>query len=652
MTDQSDNQDFIHAQGIYSVPILHYTLECAQIVRRTIRDLKPDVIAVEYPKSLEAPIKKAVGRLPYLTALTYQTKDKITYTIPIEPADPLVEAVRCGMERDIPLAYVDADVDQYPAHRDYHPDPYAIFKIGLSRYYKISYQATPPRPTSPQDRIRENGMAYHLQQLKKEHKIILFICGMSHLGPVLKRLDTEQAAPLQTVKRKAHLFNIHPESSREIMGVYPFLSVLYEQWRGSNILSKIRRKPGEIKHGNLTVHRGGGDRITPDDRIVNLIIDAASELDLTNMNAIDRWNVQRKLFEVACGEYQTNTCQEVVRWQEANFFRFGRNYALVEGRLLPDFFQSVQAAKSCVDENFCYDFWNVGSFYPWQEEASRLPTIRITPEMLMLGDKKLRIRPHFGMRRSRPVPVSFRKRLKEKHPGEWGEKFHDSGAICSYRKEDFILEGYGQFLKKKGTSILQEEHSHTEPFTTSIYDGVDLKTTLRHWYERKIFVKLNRNIRGAVGSVVLIFDTEDERYPYCVTWLGEDEQESDQAFYATSRDAQLVGPGITRHEYGGFLLSYPPRRLYDVWRDPNYRLIRSKAQRLLVAGIEYALERYVVYVAPEPPCPRIKSYASHLGRTIIYIPISQLSPTMVKKIRVFHVLANHATRETAQDFIW
>ncbi len=134
MTDQSDTQDFIHSQGIYSVPILHYTLECAQIVRRTIAELKPDVIAVEYPKSLEAPIKKAVGRLPYLTALTYQTRDKVTYTIPVEPADPLVEAVRSGFENDIPLAFVDADVDQYPACRDYHPDPYAILKIGLSRY--------------------------------------------------------------------------------------------------------------------------------------------------------------------------------------------------------------------------------------------------------------------------------------------------------------------------------------------------------------------------------------------------------------------------------------------------------------------------------------------------------------------------------------
>ena len=62
MTDHPNTPDYIHAEGIYSVPILHYTLECAQIVRRTIQELSPDVIAVEYPKSLEAPIKKAIDK--------------------------------------------------------------------------------------------------------------------------------------------------------------------------------------------------------------------------------------------------------------------------------------------------------------------------------------------------------------------------------------------------------------------------------------------------------------------------------------------------------------------------------------------------------------------------------------------------------------
>jgi hypothetical protein len=44
--------------------------------------------------------------------------------------------------------------------------------------------------------------------------------------------------------------------------------------------------------------------------------------------------------------------------------------------------------------------------------------------------------------------------------------------------------------------------------------------------------------------------------------------------------------------------------------------------------------------------------ASRLGRTIIYIPIGQLSPVSLKKIRVVHVLDGHDKREIAKDYIW
>ena len=70
-----------------------------------------------------------------------------------------------------------------------------------------------------------------------------------------------------------------------------------------------------------------------------------------------------------------------------------------------------------------------------------------------------------------------------------------------------------------------------------------------------------------------------------MTWLGEHDQESDMALYATQPADNVVGPGICRSEYGGFLLSYPPRRMYDVWQDEDYSFARGKAEVLLLAGI-------------------------------------------------------------------
>jgi len=136
------------------------------------------------------------------------------------------------------------------------------------------------------------------------------------------------------------------------------------------------------------------------------------------------------------------------------------------------------------------------------------------------------------------------------------------------------------------------------------------------------------------------------------TWLGEHQNESDMAFYSTVPFDRMVGPGIGRGEYGGFMMSLPPRRMYDVWHDPDYEFAETKAERLLLAGLDYSVERYVVYVAAKPPRSIFRSIASRAGRTIVYIPIGQLSPIALKKIRVVHVLDGYDKRDIAKEYLW
>ena len=124
------------------------------------------------------------------------------------------------------------------------------------------------------------------------------------------------------------------------------------------------------------------------------------------------------------------------------------------------------------------------------------------------------------------------------------------------------------------------------------------------------------------------------------------------AFYATDPADHVVGPGICRCEYGGFLLSYPPLRMADVWTDPGYGWFQSKAEKLLVAALDYSREKYIVYVAAKPPPSYLKVMAAHMGRQIVYVPIGTLSPLMLKKIRVFHVLFGHDKRAVARDYVW
>ena len=124
------------------------------------------------------------------------------------------------------------------------------------------------------------------------------------------------------------------------------------------------------------------------------------------------------------------------------------------------------------------------------------------------------------------------------------------------------------------------------------------------------------------------------------------------AFYSTEPAQHVVGPGIARVEYGGFLLSYPPRRMVDVWHDPDYWFAESKPETLLLAALDYSFDKFVIFVAARPPRSIFKTIASQMGRNIVYIPVGQLSPLSLKKIRVAHILDGHDKRAIAKDYIW
>lgn len=124
------------------------------------------------------------------------------------------------------------------------------------------------------------------------------------------------------------------------------------------------------------------------------------------------------------------------------------------------------------------------------------------------------------------------------------------------------------------------------------------------------------------------------------------------AFYATAPTDQIVGPGIMRGTYGGFMLTYPPGRLFDVWQDPDYRTARTKPEVLVMAAVDYSTEKLVVHVGPSPPSPRLHQYAAVQRKRIVHLPIGSLSPVTLHRIRVVHILAGRDKRDIARDYVW
>ncbi|MBC7963406.1 MAG: hypothetical protein H7Y05_10730, partial [Steroidobacteraceae bacterium] len=583
---------------IQALPVLHYRMEFAQLVRMAFQRVRPQVVAIELPHTLEVPFLRALRRLPQISVISYQAEPKKgakgetaeTVYLLVEPADPLVEAARMALEQGLPLHFIDVDSDSYPRHTEQLPDSYSICRIGLEAYYQAYRAACGDQLPGREDQRREQGMAFRLQELAKRYERVLLVCGMAHLERIKQLFGTPLAAPLERIRRVGvSVLNLHPESCGEILAEFPFLSAVYELRRGALPAEPQESGAGLRKRFHaLELISGGKQEISEEKLLDNAIRRSARHLGREGI-FLDRQRVLYRLFSEAARHYRQETGESLHLWQKRAFFRFARNYAFSGGRLLPDLFQLLAAARGCIDDNFAYAFCRLAVCYPWQQESSDLATIRISPEEIWGGSRRIRFRP----RQKRDKGLSrfgFLKRKRERRPGEWLEGFDDP-SICSYPPEDLALEAYGRFLKRKGSMQLSEELTRCEKFTSSLLDGIDMRETMRNLHEGAIYVREQQRAKGGVGCLVVIFDEDrrTERYPYCMTWLGEHDQESDMAFYATQPAENVVGPGICRSKYGGFLLSYPPRRMLDVWQDQDYRGAVSKAEVLLMAALDYSL---------------------------------------------------------------
>jgi hypothetical protein len=602
--------DKIEWQNVRLVPILHNRMEFATEVRRQFEQFRPDHVAIEYPSTLKEKILQGIERLPYLSVVHYEESDEALIYLLLEPNDGQVEAARLALENGIPLHFIDRDTEGYPLDLSPMPDPYALTKIGHFIFCQAYLRKRQDESRSMEDRLREKTMAYHLQQLSRKGKRIFFVGGLYHLPGLFEMLTQPQTEVIGRRYRKGvGLAHLHRDSSREIMSEMPFLAAKYEKSRSNK-----------------------------------------------DEGTLDRLEANNQLIRVSRQNYWKNSKEELSRSQVRVLNRFARNYALVSGGLVPGFYQLIVAARGAADDNFAYEVWDKGSDYPWQTDNPGLPVLRLSGEDLFLDQKRIRFHRRLKTFRRRLVPVPIKKKKRERIPGEWKKDFQGL-FICSYPPEDVVVEGYGQYLQKKALEIKSEENSRIVPFTTSMEDGLDIRQTIREWPTGPIYVEESRPLKGKVGSVVVIFDPDladkdgKEDFPWSVTWLGEHEQESDMAFYSTPAGEVMDGPGISRCQYGGFMLTYPPLRVYDIWKDPFFDAARNKPERLLMSAIDYSLEKHVVYVAATPPSGWCQSMAARLGKKIIYLPIGIFSPITLKKIRQFHVLDGHHVRKYAKHYI-
>lgn len=598
----------IQLDNVDLVGVLHHNLESSFSIFQLLQETNYDAIAIELPESCQDSFIDAVSRLPDLSVIEVKKEDHRQLYL-VEPVDPCYEAMRQALEKRIPCFCI----DQFVGHYDFSeilPDAYSLFHLGASQFYDTLNKAKAFQ-AHPQDIEREQFMAARLKVLSLRYDRVLMLCGMAHLDGIQKYFYEKHALPQEKVlPTQISLQTLDETSAREVMQNYGFISLSYEAHR-------IQYK--RPKH-----------------------FESLPE-------SLDRKELYHSLIKQAANLYENKTGYAFKSYHLKNLLKFSRNYAHIERQLFPSLYQILESAKACVDANYAYELWQLATAYPLLKNIDNLPEASYKLQDFWPHVKKVRF--HLKQRHSKQSLESRYNKSKNAF------KFFPAHpySMCSHTPEDSIIENFGKHLQKRSSRIYTESTSKTLPFSGSLEEGIDIKESLRHWFEKKLYVKTTFKRPSKTGSVVVIFDEDlnpNPKYPWCTSWLGEHDQESDMAFYATSMHEKIIGPGICRCEYGGFMLSYPPRRLFNPFTDPEYEHLNTKAEVLLWAAIDYSTEPLIVYAANFPPNKPSKLRASRFGKKIIYVPLQQISNVLCNKIKTFHVLASQQTRNIADDYIF
>jgi hypothetical protein len=333
--------------------------------------------------------------------------------------------------------------------------------------------------------------------------------------------------------------------------------------------------------------------------------------------------------------------------------KYIRNLSLLSRRMTPDFYTIITAAKQILGDQYALHVVQVAKQYTYSEESESYQTLSMGIEQIRFPDHEVAL----SVNRL-PGPseswrtVELNRRPTNEEQTRWNYQWNPFGQ-CSFPPEDQRIEQFRTRVFDRALAITGSDLARTEKFTTSVKDGIDIRDTLRHWYEGQIYVKVNPPNRGTLDACVMMFDSpaDPRDYPWRTTWFAEHDEESTLAFYATDFRQELVGPGICMATYGGAMFLFPPVGIPDIWNDKRLDFAETLEERLLAAACLHSRSRQVALLSWLPPGGGWKRLARRFHKHLIHVPMGSFSEADVAQLRMVHVLNGTQVRSYAEHFI-
>lgn len=614
-----------------------------------------DCVAVPLPESFRDPVESAILDLPRPSIVIQKPSPKFSsfedsYSpgasgsddddaemdmdadegpasyVPVDPCQPVIMAIRAAMGEHIARAYIDLETDPFHPFASVMPDPFAVRQVSAERFAAAVLPSL-PRPADRQARARIAYMASRLADLEERYERILYVANLMH-WPWVREAYTEwfsrDAAsrseladsfekPIHDSVQSPERFSIDSRTLMFLFGELPYITGLYE---------RARRE------------------LDNDDDVQ---IDGVKELLIA---ARQSYRAELKQFARRITPLHLSKCLQYIR-----------NLSLMSRRMTPDLITIVTAAKQIMGDQYALHVAQLANEYAYADEGAEIveqyPEVKLGIDQARLPDGEV----YSTVNRLPGPPLIWRtlelKRkpsLPEKHRWKYQWNPHSQ---CSYPPEDERIENFRTRVFDRAKAIIGNDLARTEKFTTSVKDGIDIRDTLRHWYDKEIYVKVVPPSRGILDACVMLFDSpSDPRdYPWRTTWFAEHKDESTLAFYATNFGDEMVGPGIGLARYGGALFLYPPIWIPEIWTDPRLDFTETLEERLIAAACFHSRGRQIAMLSALPPGGGWQRLARRHKKTLVHVPLNSFSDEQVQQLRMVHVLNGREVRSYAEEFI-
>ncbi len=643
------------------LPVIHGSGQFALTVRSWLLEKSFDCVAVPLPLSFRDAVEAAVVELPRPSIViqpstlrfppgdacpTWEVHDwdaseddsrgeeeefdapPVSY-VPIDPCQPVVMSIRAAMGEHIPRAYIDLETDPFRPYSTVMPDPYAVRHVSPEKF-AAALLPTITRPPDQQTRARIVHMAWRLAELEDQYERILLVASVLH-WPWIREAYTELFAskaggdsiaarqlpervpvPEHDVVQPPVRYAVNPRTLTFLFGELPFITALYERARSE---------------------------LEEDD---DLQVDGVKELLIA----------ARTAYRKDLG----NRARRVTPLLLSKCLQYIRNLSLIHRRMTPDLVSIVIATKQILGDQFALHVAELASEYLYARNSpdhDELQSVSLGIDQARLPDGEI----VSLVSRLPGPPMTWRSCELQRRPSDfekdrWKYRWNPYSQ-CSYPPEDERIENFRTRVFDRAQAIIGSDLARTEKFTTSVMDGIDIRDTLRHWYEKQIYVKVVPPSRGNLDACVMLFNSpaDPRDYPWRTTWFAEHQSESTLALFATHFQDEMVGPGIGLSIYGGAMFLYPPIAIPDVWADPRLDYTETLEERLIAAACLHSRAREIALLSYLPPGGGWRRLARRHKKHLIHVPLNSFSDEQVQQLRMVHVLNGREVRSYAEEFI-